>query len=210
MKAEVPQPLRSTARYDQFAPYYDRVMRPLERRLLARLREKTFAELPEDARLLEVGAGTGANFALYPRGTRCAANELSSAMIERARRKERANDVYLVQSCAERLPFANASFDAAVATLVFCSVTSPQKAFTELRRVVRKDGTIVLLEHVRPGGFLGYAFDALSIITVALFDDHCNRRTASEAQRAGLELLRVERKALGIINLIVLKNSLAA
>ncbi len=86
---------------------------------------------------------------------------------------------------------------------VFCSLTSPQAAFIELRRVVRPGGQIVLLEHVRPNGLMGYLFDALNVLTVALFDDHFNRRTAEEAGRAGLKLLRVERHALGIINLIV-------
>jgi ubiquinone/menaquinone biosynthesis C-methylase UbiE len=111
--------------------------------------------------------------------------------------------VHLVQTSAEQLPFPDASFDAAFATLVFCSVASPQKAFAELRRVVRPNGTIALLEHVRPTGLLGFFFDALSLLTVPLFDDHFNRRTADEARRAGLQLVRVEQRVLGIINLIV-------
>lgn len=115
--------------------------------------------------------------------------------------------MHLVQSDAERLPFADASFDAAVATLLFCSVASPQAAFAELRRVVRPGGNIALLEHVRPNGLLGYVFDALSVLTVALFDDHFNRRTAEEALRAGFKVLRIERHALGIFNIIILRNS---
>lgn len=193
--------------YDRLAPHYDKAMRPLERWLLARLRAKTFAALPDDTRLLEVGAGTGANFGLYPHNARGVASELSFKMLELARGKERNHSLHLVQNCAEKLPFADASFDAAVATLVFCSVASPPEAFAELRRVVRAGGTIALLEHVRPQGLPGYVFDALSILTVALFDDHFNRRTAEEAVRAGLSITRIERHALGIINIIILKNS---
>lgn len=199
---------RTRARYDDFAQHYDRAFEPLERWLLARLRKQLFAALPADARLLEVGAGTGANFSFYPGGTRAAACELSWEMLRRARVKERGASVRLVQGCAEELPFADASFDAAVATLVFCSVTSPPESFAELRRVVRAGGTIALLEHVRPAGLLGYLFDALNVLTVRLFDDHFNRRTAEEARRAGLRVLKVERHALGIINLIFLKNGL--
>ena len=172
------------------------------------LRAKVFASLPEDARLLEVGAGTGANFSFYPRGTRGAASEPSSEMIKLARLKVSGACVQLVQSCAEKLPFADASFDAAVSTLVLCSVSSPQEAFAELRRVVRAGGTIALLEHVRPNGLLGFLFDALNVLTVTLFDDHFNRRTADEARRAGLCVMSVERHALGIINIILIKNSL--
>jgi hypothetical protein len=69
--------------------------------------------------------------------------------------------------------------------------------------VVKPGGTVILLEHVRPAGLLGPVFDLLNLITVPLFDDHFNRRTAAEAQANGLELVKVERNLWGIINLIV-------
>jgi phosphatidylethanolamine/phosphatidyl-N-methylethanolamine N-methyltransferase len=193
--------------YDRFAKHYERLMAPLERRFLAGLRAEVFAALPAGGRVLEVGAGTGLNFGFYPHGARGVASELSREMLNVARGKEeRPASVHLVQNCAERLPFADASFDAACATLVFCSVASPRDAFAELGRVVRPGGTVVLLEHVRPAGLLGYLFDALNVLTVALIEDHFNRRTAREAAAAGLRPERVERRALGIINLIVCRN----
>jgi len=203
MKANATSKTRNPPRYDAVASQYDSVMRPLERWLLARLRVKVFAEFVGAARLLEVGAGTGANFSLYPNSTRVTASELSTKMIEQTRGKSRATSVNIVQSCAEQLPFADDSFDAAVATLVFCSVVSPQESFSELRRVVKDGGTVALLEHVRPNGLLGYAFDLLSVFTVALFDDHFNRKTADDARKAGLDVLEVTRHALGIFNVIV-------
>lgn len=190
--------------YDAAAPHYDRLMRPLERLFLRRLRAAALRQLPAgDTRLLEIGAGTGLNFAHYPPGAYGAATELSREMLRLAARKPRPAGVSLMQTSAENLPFAADSFDAACATLVFCSVASPRKAFAELRRVVRAGGRVVLLEHVRPAGALGYLFDALSFFTVCLFDDHFNRRTASTAERAGLRLVSVERHALGIIQIIV-------
>lgn len=178
-------------------------MEPLERWFLARLRAATLRVLPDEGRILEIGAGTGLNFPYYPQRTCGVASELSGAMLEKARRKERPRSAHLVQNSAEQLPFADASFDAAFATLVFCSVASPQKSFAELRRVVKPGGTIALLEHVRPEGLLGPMFDVLNLLTVPLFDDHFNRQTAMEACRAGLSLLSVERHALGIIQIIV-------
>jgi phosphatidylethanolamine/phosphatidyl-N-methylethanolamine N-methyltransferase len=189
--------------YDRLASTYDRAMRPLERRLVARLRARAFAEIAEGARLVEVGAGTGANFAHYPRGATGACVELSLEMLKVARGKARPDGLALVQARAESLPFADATFDAAVATLVFCSVESPQKSFAELKRVVRAGGRVVLVEHVRPRGALGFVFDALSLFTTWLFDDHFNRRTAEEARRAGLRVVRVDSHALGIVQLIV-------
>ena len=190
--------------YDRLAASYDRAMRPLERWFLARMRAATFDHLPASSRLLEVGAGTGLNFRFYPRAATGVASELSRAMIDIARDKDALPEgIRLVQCRAEQLPFADASFDAAVATLVFCSVESPALAFSELRRVVRPGGTVALLEHVRPDGLLGHIFDALSRLTVALFQDHFNRRTALAAERAGLRPVHIERRLFGIVQLIV-------
>ncbi|HEX8499023.1 MAG TPA: methyltransferase domain-containing protein [Pyrinomonadaceae bacterium] len=190
--------------YDRVASRYDRWMRPLERAGLGRLRAAALAELPEGGSVLEVGAGTGANFAYYPRVARAACAEPSREMLLRARAKpERPAGAALVQAYAERLPFADDSFDAGFATLVFCSVKAPAEGLAELRRVVRAGGRVVLLEHVRPPGALGHAFDALSLLTVALFEDHFNRRTAEEARRAGLEVLRIESRLFGAVQLIV-------
>lgn len=187
------------------ASHYDCAMRPCERFFLQGLRARTLSVLPESSLILEIGAGTGGNFPYYPKGTRGVASELSIEMIKRARGKERPQGIHLVQTGAERLPFADATFDGACATLVFCSLVSPGEAFAELRRVVRPGGLITLLEHVRPGGLMGRLFDLLSLFTVWLFDDHFNRRTALEAERAGLKLVKVEKRAFGIIQVIVLK-----
>jgi ubiquinone/menaquinone biosynthesis C-methylase UbiE len=197
--------------YDRFAAVYDRNMRPLERLGLARLRAHALAEVAPSlaeseggGRLLEVGAGTGGNFDFYPPGARAACVEPSREMLLRASSKpQRPAGSLLLQSFAERLPFADAAFDAGLATLVFCSVESPAEGLAELRRVVRAGGRVVLLEHVRPKGALGYAFDALSLVTVPLMDDHFNRRTLDEARRAGLEVVKVENYLLGVFQLIV-------
>jgi len=74
--------------------------------------------------------------------------------------------------------------------------------------VVKPGGAVVLLDHVRPGGALGPVFDLLSLITTSLFADHFNRRTAEAAQAAGLEVTLREKRLLGIVNLIVCRNSL--
>lgn len=189
--------------YDTFAPQYESVMRPLEWWFLARLRANTFRHLPDNASILEIGAGTGLNFVHYKDAARGVATEPSAEMLRIAAGKKRPSGVKLLQSCAEALPFTDGSFDAAFATLVFCSVASPASALAELKRVVKPGGTILLLDHVRPKGILGPLFDLLSLITVPLFDDHFNRRTDKEAQAAGLNLQRVEASLLGIINLIV-------
>ncbi|HKZ02880.1 MAG TPA: methyltransferase domain-containing protein, partial [Pyrinomonadaceae bacterium] len=95
--------------------------------------------------------------------------------------------------------------DAAFATLVFCSVKSPRQGFAELKRVLKPGGTVVLLEHVRPPGPLGYLFDLMNLITSSLFDDHLNRRPVEEIRACGFEVTAVESRYLGIINFIKCK-----
>src|SRR6266850_1340894 len=195
--------MASRYRYDDVAPDYDAAMRPLDRWFLARLRRRAIDLLPKNARLLEVGAGTGINFSFYSSEQTGVAAEPSGGMLQIARGKSRPAGISLVRSCAEQLPFEQGSFDSALATLVFCSVASPQNALSELRRVVKTGGTVVLLEHVRPPGLLGPVFDLLNFISVPLLDDHINRRTADDARTAGLQIIGLEKRMLGIINLIV-------
>ncbi|MBK7705710.1 MAG: methyltransferase domain-containing protein [Acidobacteria bacterium] len=190
--------------YDKIAERYDRLMAPLERNFLKRWREETLSLLPLNSRILEIGAGTGANFAYYPPAACAVASEISAEMIGKAR--SRSAGISLIRANVESLPFSSGSFDAAFATLVFCSVANPTDGFNELRRVVRPGGRIVLLEHVRPNGLLGYLFDLFNIVSMALIEDRFNQRTSELAENSGLKIVELRRKALGAVNLIVCEN----
>lgn len=195
--------------YDNFAAFYDKALAPFEKRFLGKWRKETLSHLPVNAKILEIGAGTGANFQFYPNTQHAFASELSGEMLELAREKRNAHTSFikLIQSNAEVLPFAENSFDAAFATLVFCSVENPDEAFRELKRIVRPKGKIVLLEHVRPNGGLGYFFDFVNIFSAALIQDCFNRQTAKIAENAGLKVIEIKQKAFGVVNLIVCENS---
>src|SRR6185295_419418 len=107
--------------YNELAPKYESFSR-FEERFFPTLRAEALSLIPPNARILEVGAGTGLNFVHYPVGASGVATEPNSEMIKVAREKQRPSQVSLVQNCAEQLPFAADSFDAAFATLVFCSI----------------------------------------------------------------------------------------
>ena len=187
--------------YDKYASRYDRAFAPLERWGLRRSRQEALALLPENTRILELGAGTGANFEFYPPSSIALSTEYSFEMVKRAKTKATTN--YLVNADAQALPFAENAFDAAFATLVFCSIPDPRLAFAELKRVLVPGGNMVLLEHVRPKGILGPVFDGLNFCTSRWIEDHFNRRTAEIAKSCGIEILEVRTKLFGIVNLIV-------
>jgi ubiquinone/menaquinone biosynthesis C-methylase UbiE len=154
--------------YDRFADVYDRNMRPLERWGLARLRARALAEAAEalagrdgGGRLLEVGAGTGGNFPFYPTGARAACVEPSREMLLRAAVKPaRPAHSFLVQSFAERLPFADGAFDAVVSTFGVMFVADHARAAAEMVRVCRPGGRIGMANWT-PEGFIGEVFKVI-------------------------------------------------
>ena len=139
-------------RYQRIAPLYDLLDLPFEYARYRHIRPLLFEGLT--GRILEAGVGTGRNTPYYPRKASVVGIDLSPAMLARAerRRKEAAVPVELRQMDVTRLDFPPASFDAAVATFLFCVLANDQQvpALRELRRVVRPGGTIRLLEYVRP------------------------------------------------------------
>ncbi len=195
---------RFRAVYDKLAPDYEKAIGWLERKFFKGLRERALACVPPDSRVLEIGAGTGLNFAHYPHGTRGVASELSGEMLKIAATKaNRPAGVHLLQANAHALPFPDNAFDAAFCTLVFCSVPDPVRGLREIHRVLRDGGKLIMLEHVRPTGALGLFFDAISKITVPLFDDYFNRETAANVTAAGFHLQRVEQHTRAIFNIII-------
>lgn len=113
------------------------------------------ARLAEQARgtVLEIGAGGGQNFTFYdPAVTeRVVATEPNAFMRRRALTAIASARVpiELIAAPAEALPFADASFDTALATLVFCSVDDPARALGEIARVLKPGGALLLFDHVR-------------------------------------------------------------
>jgi len=191
--------------YDRFAQNYDRCFAPLERLGLAEWRRRALGLVRQDSEILELGCGTGANFQFYPPSRIAVSSELSFEMLEAAMAKKAGN--HLVQADAQSLPFGDDRFDAVIATLVFCSIPDPSVAFSEARRVLRPAGQLVLLEHVRPPGALGYVFDALNKVSEPLFEDHFNRETLATALASGFREGKVERKLLGAVNLMELYST---
>lgn len=143
---------------------YDPVMALPERLFLKSHREYLAADL--DGRILDLGSGTGAMYPYFKDSgaTEVHAIEPDPHMRERARRRATRSslDVQITDARAERLPFADDSFDAVIASLVFCTIPEPAGALDEIARVLRSGGEFRFLEHVRATGSIGRLHDFLT------------------------------------------------
>ena len=145
---------------------------------------------------LDIGSGTGLNLPHYPHDLEeLVLAEPDAAM--RARLEKRLGHsrsrARLVDAPAERLPFADRSVDTVVSSFVLCTVTAPDLALREIARVLRPDGQLLFIEHVRSDS-----------PTLARWQDRldkpwrrfargcrCNRATAALIATCGFELADV-------------------
>ena len=135
-----------------FAAAYDPVMGSLERGRLGARRQELLAGVSGD--VVDVGAGTGANLAHLPVTVRhVTAIEPDPAMAQRLRSRaaRHRTDIEVVLASAEALPLPDRSVDVALTTLVLCTVSDPTAAVAELRRVLKPDGRLIVIEHVADG-----------------------------------------------------------
>jgi ubiquinone/menaquinone biosynthesis C-methylase UbiE len=132
------------------ARIYDPFLALGERRGMAARRAELLAQA--SGRVLELGAGTGLNLPHYTDAVHeLVLSEPDAAMGRRlGRRVARAGSAAVVVAApAERLPFDDASFDTVVSTMVLCTVADAKGAVHEVRRVLRPDGRLLFIEHVR-------------------------------------------------------------
>ncbi len=103
-------------------------------------------------RILEVGIGTGLNLPLYPPHCQLTGIDLSDKMLEKAQAKIEElglDNMTLKVMDASAMDFGDSEFDRALATYVISAVPDPLGVLREMRRVVKPDGAIVILNHFR-------------------------------------------------------------
>jgi len=180
------------ARYERIAPFYDLLDLPFERKRYQALRPLMFQNL--GGRLLDAGIGTGRNCAYYPPEAVVSGIDTSPAMLARAyeRCPTLAAGGRLYQMDVTELEFPTGSFDAAVATFLFCVLPNDLQvpALRELGRVVKPGGLIRLLEYVRPQGTFRRFMSRLWQPWIAwAYGASFDRHTESHVPEAGLELV---------------------
>jgi ubiquinone/menaquinone biosynthesis C-methylase UbiE len=181
-----------------FAAAYAWQMRMVERGPLGRWRQELLSGLQGD--VLEIGAGTGANFTHYPRSARVTAFEPDPHMLRRAQAaivEHNLTNVDVRHAAAEALPAHESSSDVVVSTLVLCTVQDPARALQEIKRVLRPGGELRFIEHVRGKGLLARTQDFIQPVWGWIGAGcHANRPTEQTIRDAGLEITQLEQHKL--------------
>lgn len=117
-------------------------------RLLRQRKTELLSDLPR--RIVEIGAGVGANLEYYSTGTILTAVEPNPYMHDRLRRRAEKADIALeiLESGAEDIDLPNESVDVVISTLVLCTVPDLEGVLSEVRRILRPGGRFLFLEHV--------------------------------------------------------------
>lgn len=194
--------------FDEMAPDYNqRLWFDTHILGVGRLRSKLMRRA--SGRILDVGCGTGSNFAHFPVGSQVYGVDLSEGMLEEAQRtaRELGLEVNLQVMDAEQLTFDDDEFDTVVSALSTCTYPDPVGALKEMQRVCRRDGQILLLEHGRSQ--LGLLAAHQDKTAEAHYVTHAgcrwNQDPISLVESAGLTVAHVQRATLGVFYLIQAK-----
>ena len=180
-------------RYQRIAKFYDFIETLPERKY--HLWRKKLWSLVQGPRVLEVGVGAGRNIPFYPRQIAVTGIDITPAMLNQAAQRAAVLGVTpdLRLGDVQKLTFSDASFDNVVATFVFCSVPDAILGLREVKRVLKPDGKLFLLEHVRSSQpVIGRAMDILNPLTVRIMGANINRRTIENVQLAGFVIEHIK------------------
>jgi ubiquinone/menaquinone biosynthesis C-methylase UbiE len=194
-------------KWDNIAPRYgsDFLDRMEERLYLTRWRRQLLTRA--SGKVLEIATGTGINLPFFPKSCEIIGTDLSPGMLDRARR--RAEDLGLqVDFCtmdAEALDFPDDSFDTVVDCNSLCVFPNPIAALREMGRVCRIDGRILLLEHGRSHHKWVTRLQDWDVEARVLYGCDWNRSYEELIREAGLSIVSIERRILGVFYLIEAK-----
>jgi ubiquinone/menaquinone biosynthesis C-methylase UbiE len=180
---------------------YDPIMAATEQACLQDWRRALLADVT--GRVLEIGAGTGANLAYYPATvsslTLSEPDEFMRKQLLTKVQQTSCQSISVVAGSAEEIAADAGSFDVVVATLVCCSVHDPALALQEIQRVLVPGGRFIFLEHVAAAQGSGRRrwqnwFNPLWRKLAG--NCHLNRNTEQAITAAGFEISNIKRESL--------------
>jgi ubiquinone/menaquinone biosynthesis C-methylase UbiE len=189
--------------WDRKAPSYDEEMAHWERRLFRDSRQWACRQATGD--VLEVAVGTGLNLPLYPHNVTLTGLDISEGMLDLAKRRGR--EATLRQGDAQALPFQEATFDTVVCTFGLCAIPDLDAAVTEMVRVLRPGGALILVDHVASTSRLIRAAQwVMERVTIPLAGEHFLRRPLLQVQARGLVVEQHERFSRGLVERVVARK----
>ncbi len=194
--------------YARWAPIYDATFGVLTHR--GRIKAARYIS-GRGGSVLEVGVGTGLALVNYSRDVAVTGIDFSTEMLEKAREKVREKDLRQVRSLrqmdARQLDFADGSFDTVSAMHVLSVVPEPERVMSEIARVLKPGGEVVIVNHfARQRGILAVAERLSAPLHSALgwHSDFDKRRVLSQP---GLEVIAdTSCPPIGLMTFLVLKK----
>ena len=189
--------------WDKSAAHYDRQISFFEKVWFGGGRE-WIAERAH-GRILEVAIGTGRNLSYYPTGLAVTGIELSPEMLAIARQRaaDLGRDVELREGDAADLPFPEANFDTVSCALSLCSIPDPERAISEMHRVLVPGGRLLLVDHSGSSWRPLYAAQWLvEQVTRRTAGEYFTRRQRPLVEAAGFEIQEAERLKAGTVERI--------
>lgn len=194
--------------WDKSSASYDKQMKFFERMLAPDSREWICGQAAGDT--LEVAIGTGLNLPHYAPDVRLTGIDFSPAMLDIARRRadQLSRQVDLREANASALPFERATFDTVVCTYGLCAIPDDSRAVSEMNRVLRPGGLLLLADHIAGGAWPTRAVQRLfEVFTVPLQGEHFLRRPLYLVQAEGLDIERRERSKLGMMERLAARKA---
>jgi len=180
-------------RYAKAASFYDLMENFTTGSRESKWRQLSWSKV-EGCNILEVGIGTGRNLPYYPAGVQVTGIDFSENMLKRATDKARKQNIQVELRLMDiqKLEFADNTFDSVVGTFVFCTVPDPILGLTEVRRVIKTGGKLVLLEHViSDNHVLAWVMNLVNPVVLWVGAGNINRHTVDNVAKSGFVIENV-------------------
>ncbi len=187
-------------KYNFYSFFYNFLEWVPEKLVIGKWRKKLLKNVK--GKVLEIGIGTGKNLPYYDfENVKLTGVDISEGMLDKAKKlaaKEKFPARLLLVD-KDKLPFKNDTFDYVIMTFVLCSVPDQQKMLKEMKRVVKKKGQILLLEHVlSKNKIIAFIENLHNPLTRWLFGYEINRDTVNSIKKSGLRV--VKEKNIGFVD----------
>ena len=185
-------------KYSKIAKFYDMLEWPVE--VLAFKKPRKEAVFYAYGHVLEVGIGTGKNLPYYKKNIDLTGIDFSSGMLQIAEKKKTQmgfNSLQLYEMDVQNLKFKENTFDTIVSTFVFCTVPDPIAGLKEVYRVLKPQGKVIFLEHMKSKYFLlNIMLYVMNIFSKNLLGTSMIRETQKNMAQFALSVDRSIRPAL--------------